>query len=81
MKTYEVTDGERFDHEHRHEPDHGPGCDGPWNCTCPPLTAGFSCPDHGITADARTIPGSLLPHCHQCGRVVVQVEDTDSEAF
>jgi len=47
----------------------------------PALTTGFACPDHGITVDYRTIPGSLLPHCHHCDRTVVQVEDTDGEVF
>lgn len=46
-----------------------------------PDDSGFFCPDHGITADYRVIPGSLLPHCQLCDRTVIQVEATDSEAF
>ena len=45
------------------------------------LTFGFSCPVHGITADYRNVPGSLLPHCHRCDRTVIQVEDNGDEAF
>lgn len=46
-----------------------------------PLDTGFACPDHGVTPDFRTVVGSLLPHCHRCDRIVVQVEATDGSVF
>jgi hypothetical protein len=67
-------------HSNRHLAQYG---DLTWD-DCRPddvLTTGFFCPEHGITADYRVVPGSLLPHCHHCDRTVTQIEDTGEEAF
>ena len=48
-----------------------------------PLQSGYSCPEHGVLPDYRVVPGSILPHCAFCGRIVTQVEIDlpEGEAF
>ncbi len=60
--------------------DHGPGCDGPLNCTCGPTT-GYRCVAGHVSDHYVAVAGSVSPGCPVCGRFVTQVEDTDGEPF
>lgn len=47
----------------------------------PPPRRGFRCAEGHVSDDYASTPGSILPQCPVCGRLVTQFEDTGEEPF